>query len=274
MNPRYPIYIPSHGRSESMLLPPVLKEFKVPFHLVVDETQWDLYAAKGYEEYMLKLPFKNNGTSFPPRVFITEHSRANGDHRHWQIDDNIRSIMYMNGKVRINIHPGTGLRMIENICDKYSNVGIYGPNYDTFAIPRATPKPLRKNVHVYSCMCMLNSLPFTWRGPWNEDVDLCLQSLSRGFPTIQTQFVVANKMPTMTTKGGNSDAYQNLDSRAYGSRTLVSRWPGVVELTNKYGRPHFHVKNNWKGFKDVPLIRDPDYIPEDIKIKMTKREVT
>ena len=116
VKPKYPIYIPSHGRSESMLLPPLLKEWKVPFHLVVDESQWDLYRAKGYEEYMLKLPFLNNGTSFPPRVFINEHSKANGDKRHWQVDDNIRCFRRYDGARRIKIDPGLGLRMIENFC--------------------------------------------------------------------------------------------------------------------------------------------------------------
>lgn len=268
MIPRYPIYIPSHGRSESMLLPPLLKKYKVPFHLVVDDSQWELYLAKGYEEYMLKLPFLNNGTSFPPRVFITEHSRQNGDKRHWQIDDNIRCFRKYNGKTRIRIHPGMALRMIENFCDQWSNVGIYGPNYSFFCIPGCVNKPWYKNHHVYSCMCMLNELPFTWRGPWNEDVDLCLQSLAHKYCTIATNFVCSDKMATMTTKGGNSDAYQNLDSRAYGSRTLVARWPGVVELTNKWGRPHFNVKNAWRMFKDIPLKRDPNYTPECINLKL------
>lgn len=274
MNPRYPIYIPSHNRSDNMLLPPVLKKWKVPFYLVVDESQWDLYRKAGMEEHMLKLPFLNNGTSFPPRVFITEHSRANGDKRHWQCDDNMSGFLRFNGRKREWLHPGTALRMIENYCDRFTNVGVYGPNYDTFCIPRSSRKPWVKNVHIYSCMCMLNSLPFTWRGPWNEDVDLCLQSLAHGFPTIQTLFVCVNKMATMTSKGGNSTAYQNLDSRAYGSRTLAARWPGVVELKNKYGRPHFHIKDSWQKFKDIPLIRDENYVPESINLKQVENPVS
>ena len=116
-------------------------------------------------------------------------------------------------------------------------------------------------------MCIDNNLPFTWRGPWNEDVDLCLQSFAHNYCTIGTYFVCSDKMATMTTKGGNSTAYQNLDSRAYGSRTLAQRWPGVVELTNKYGRPHFKVKDNWQKFKDIPLIKDPNYKVESFKLK-------
>ena len=47
--PKYPIYIPSHGRSESMLLPFHFKERGIPFNLVVDESQWDLYRKAGFE---------------------------------------------------------------------------------------------------------------------------------------------------------------------------------------------------------------------------------
>lgn len=267
MNPKYPIYIPSHGRSENLILPTVFKKWQVPFYLVVDDSQWDLYCKAGMEKYMLRLPFLNNGTSFPPRVFITEHSRANGDKRHWQIDDNIDGFMRYNGRKREHIHPGTALRMIENFCDRYTNVGIYGPNYTNFVVPRNSRKPWVKNVHIYSCMCMLNSLPFTWRGPWNEDVDLCLQSLVHGFPTISTNFVSARKRATMTVKGGNSTAYQNLDIRAYGARTLAARWPGVVNLVNKYGRPHFHIKDNWRKFKDIELLIDKAYSEESINLK-------
>ena len=268
---KYPIYIPSHGRSESMLLPPLLKEWKIPFHLVVDDSQWDLYRRKGYEQYMLKLPFLNNGTSFPPRVFIHEHSRDNGDKRHWQVDDNIRCFRYFNGRTRHQIEPGLALRLIENFCDRWSNVAIYGPYYSFFTIPRTVKVPYRKNIHVYSCMCIKNDIPFGWRGPWNEDVDLCLQSLAHGMCTVGTHFVCSDKMATMTVKGGNSTAYQNLDSRAYGSRSLQQRWPGVVELTNKYGRPHFHVKDNWQMFKDIPLVKDNNYVPESINFKQVEK---
>ena len=78
-------------------------------------------------------------------------------------------------------------------------------------------------------------------------------------------------MKTMSMKGGNSTAYQNLDIRAFGSRALQRRWPDVVELKNKYGRPHFHIKNNWRMFKDIPLIKDPDYKPKSFSIQLQEK---
>ena len=266
--PKYPIYIPSHGRSDSNHLPKHFKERGIPFYLVVDESQWELYLKAGFEQYMLKLPFLNNGTSFPPRVFIHEHSKAQGHKRHWQMDDNIRFFCHFNGKIRRKIEPGLGIRMCEEFCDQWTNVGIYGPYYSWQCNGRICNVPYRKNIHVYSCMNLSNDLPFTWRGPWNEDVDLCLQTLSHKLCTIGTTFITQEKMLTMSVKGGNSTVYQNLDSRAYGSRTLQAKWPGIVELVNKYGRPHFHIKNNWTMFKDIPLKKDPDYVPKSFKFKL------
>ena len=269
--PKYPIFIPSHKRSDNALTPKLFMQYGVPFKLVVDKSEYDNYAKIYGDHNLLVLPFLNNGTPCPPRVWIMNYSRDQGDHRHWIIDDNIRWFCYFNGRTRIQIQPNLGLRLCEEFCDQWTNVGIYGPYYSFLSNARITPVPFRKNVHVYSCMCVLNSLPFNWRGPWNEDVDLCLQSLAHKYCTIGTTFITQEKMKTMSMKGGNSTAYQNLDSRAYGSRVLQRRWPSVVELKNKYGRPHFHVKDSWRMFKDIPLVKDPNYKPKSFNLQLQEK---
>ena len=268
MQPKYPLYVISKGRPDCCLSAINLLKHKVNFKLVVEPQDLDAYRNCMPDADYLVTPFSNLGErSIPVRNYIWNHSNNLNAKRHWCIDDNIRVWRKFDGESRIQINPGLGLRLIENHCDRWINVGIYGPYYTFFAIPRSVKIPYRKNIHVYSCMCIKNDLPFRWRGPWNEDVDLCLQSLANKHCTIGTYFITSDKMATMTMKGGNSDAYQNLDSRAYGSRTLQQRWPGIVELKNKYGRPHFHIKNNWRMFKDIPLVKDPDYEPESLKLK-------
>lgn len=276
MQPKHPLYVISKGRADCCLSALELLRFRVKFTLVVEPQELEKYRAIMPDADYLVTPFSNLGErSIPVRNFIWDHSSSLGATRHWCIDDNIRQWRKFDGRNRIHMHPGVALRMIENICDKWSNVGVYGPYYTFFTVPRICTVPYRKNVHVYSCMCIRNDLPFRWRGPWNEDVDLCLQSLSTKNCTIGTHFICADKMATMTMKGGNSTEYQNLDSRAYGARSLAQRWPGVVELVNKYGRPHFHVKNDWRMFKDIPLVKDFSYVPETIDTKLvsvTKRK--
>ena len=263
------MYIPSYKRAECTKTAALFKKHKVPFFLVVDENDREDYCRAGYEEHLLLLPFLNNGTSYPPRNFIWEHSVSEGAKRHWQVDDNIFHFKRFTGKERQYIPPGVALRMIEEFSDQYTNIAIFGPNYSTFCMPYQSTPPVRFNCHIYSCMCIKNDLPFRWRGPWNEDVDLCLQSLVEGYCTIATQFVCQQKAATMTTKGGNTVSYSNLDSRAYGSRTLQAKWPGLVELTNKYGRPHFHIKKNWAMFRSNKLIKDPNYTPMKFSVKDT-----
>ena len=45
MNPSFPIFIPSKGRADSRLTVKALEMMGVPFRVVIEEQQWDQYAA-------------------------------------------------------------------------------------------------------------------------------------------------------------------------------------------------------------------------------------
>jgi len=268
MIPRYPIYIPSKNRYDCCLTADFLIKDKVPFKLVIEPQELDLYSNKYGKENILVLPYNNSSEGvITARNWIWEHSLKNGFKRHWQIDDNIRQMRRTNKGFRIGINAGIALGIIEDFTDRYENVGISGPNYSMFTVTHNKPnlKPFIKNCHIYSCMLILNSLPFRWRGRWNEDVDLCLQTLSHKYCTIQTRAFIIDKQRTMTMKGGNSDDYKYKDIRLKGTKILMKRWPKVVTLTNKFGRPHFKIRKNWKDFNDIPLIRRKDIDWEKIK---------
>ena len=267
MEINYPIFIPSKNRP-SNLTANFLIEDKVPFKLVVEPQDFDSYANNYGEENILVLPFSNSSEGVvSARNWIWEYSLSKGHKRHWQIDDNIRCMRRTNKGFRIVINAGIALRIIEDFTDRYENVGISGPNYSMFTVTRQKPKlkPFITNCHVYSCMLILNSLPFRWRGRWNEDVDLCLQTLSHKYCTIQTRAFIIDKQRTMRMKGGNSEAYQDEDTRLKGTKVLMKRWPKIVTLTNKFGRPHFKIRKNWKEFHDIPLIRRKDIDWDKIK---------
>lgn len=268
----HPIYVISKGRPDCCLSSLCLQENSVPHKLVVEPQELDEYKKYMPDADYLVTPFSNlNQKSIPVRNFIWEHSIENGATRHWCVDDNIRKWRYFNGHERIAINPLLAFQVIEEFTHRFSNVAISGPAYTFFALPKQNMPPFRKNCHVYSCMLIRNDLPFRWRGPWNEDVDLNLQSLAIKQCTLQLNAITCDKQATMTMKGGNSAEYQNLDSRAYGSRTLQQRWPGIVELTNKYGRPHFHIKDNWQLFRDIPLVKNTDHVPKSFSFKLTSK---
>lgn len=254
--PRYPIFIPTKGRADRCLTAHFLMKDQVPFQLVVEPQEVEAYAARFGEDRVLVLPFSNQGSVIPARNWIKDHSAAAGHMRHWQLDDNMRMVYrWFRGKL-IPCRAGVAFRVTEDFVDRYTNVAIAGLNYEMFATQGKVP-PFYLNVHVYSCSLILNSLPHRWRGRFNEDTDLCLQVLSDHWCTILMNAFVADKVPTMTIKGGNTDEIYQDDGRAHMARSLERMWPGVVTTRRRYHRPQHVVRDAWAGF-DTPLLRRTD----------------
>jgi hypothetical protein len=256
IRPRYPIYIPSKGRWESGLTARFLLHDDVPFKLVVEAQEADAYAAAFGEENVLVLPFSDLGQGvIPARNWIWDHAREAGVGRHWQLDDNMRGVERCYEGRRIRCASGPALAAVEDFVDRYENVALAGLNYRSFAFPQEQP-PFRVNCHVYSCMLVRNDLPNRWRGPYNEDTDLCLQVLADGLCTVQVNTFVVNKAATMTMKGGNTDEMYAGDGRLKMAKELERRWPRVATTKRRYGRPHHHARCSWRKY-DTPLKLKP-----------------
>ena len=61
MNPDYPVYIISKGRSESRLTSKSLEKIGVPYCIVIEPQEYDDYASVITPEKILVLPFSNLG---------------------------------------------------------------------------------------------------------------------------------------------------------------------------------------------------------------------
>jgi len=258
--PRYPIYIPSKGRASCCLTAKFLVEDGVPFKLVVEPEEYDEYIHQFGKASVLKLPFHYIGEHQLPTVrnFIKEHSKANGDIRHWIIDDNIDFIeRRYKANFRLRCPSGLALALTEDFTERYLNVAVSGLAYSSFAPSHTRQKAFRVNCHVYSCFLILNSTPHKWRGPKNEDVDMCLQVLADNWCIIQMNLFLIKKRATMTMKGGCSDTYAR-EGRLKLSRDLERRWPGVVTVGRRHSRPHHIIKDQWTHF-DTQLIRNPAF---------------
>lgn len=238
----------------------------MPFFIVAEKSEAALYAEKFGESSVLALPFDNGGSSIPARNWIKEHAIKSGHLRHWQLDDNMKMIRKW-GKTpwgrlkRIRCNAGPALRATEDFADRYENVAIAGLNYTMFAITGGAiphPKPFFLNVHVYSCTLVLNSLPYKWRGPYNEDTDLCLQALAGGWCTILMNVFTVDKLATMTLKGGNTATLYKGDGRLKMARHLERLWPRTVYVSRRFKRPQHIIRGNWELF-DNALIRKPEY---------------
>ena len=106
MNPKYPVYIPSKGRWEARLTVKALERISIPYHVVIEEQEYNSYASVINPDRILVLPFRDRGL-IASRCWIMERSIEQGDKRHWQIDDNIRDFYRLHKNTKRLFNPPT-----------------------------------------------------------------------------------------------------------------------------------------------------------------------
>lgn len=244
---------------------------RVPYHIVVEPQEYDNYAAVIDPKKIHVLPFSNLGQgSIPARNWVWEHSISIGAERHWILDDNISDFYRFHDGKRISVTDGTIFLASEDFVDRYTNVALAGMQYNMFAITSLTSsirKPFLMNTRVYSCILIKNNMPYRWRGRYNEDTDLSLRVLKDGWCTILFYAFLADKMPTMTMKGGNTEDLYKLDGQKDGrllmAQSLQQQHPDVTKIVRKWGRWQHSV--DYRPFKNNRLIRKPGVeIPEGV----------
>ena len=260
MLPRYPVYIPSKGRSYQCLTGKFLVDDGVPFFLVVEPAEFDVYAGFFGADRILRLPENDYGTSVPARNWIKAHATRAGFARHWQLDDNIYRMYRRHKGIKIACAAGIAVAAVEDFVDRYENIGVAGLNYHTFVHNRVMRPPFVTNVHVYSCTLVQNDLPYAWRSRYNDDTDMCLQVLAGGACTVLFNAFLIDKKQTMSMGGGNTDDLYQGDGRLKMARSLERLWPGVVTVRRRFKRPQHVI--NWRKF-DTPLKLKADVAAAD-----------
>lgn len=258
--PKYPIYILSKGRWDTLLTMKSLNIFDIPYYVTVEKHEYDQYV-KALKDFpnatVLELPWSNHGKgSGPARNWCWDHSMSLGFERHWVMDDNIRSFRRLHKNKRYRIKTGSFFRLMEDFSDRYTNVMLSGPQYKFFAVEKESFPPVLPNTRLMSCILVNNSCKHRWRGKWNEDVDLSLRVLKDGDCTLLFYQFLQEKMRTGTVKGGNTEEIYG-DGTFKKSKMLVDLHPDVVELKHRYGRWHHHV--NIKPFAHNELKFRPDF---------------
>lgn len=275
MNPEYPIYIVSKGRWESRLTSKALERINVPYKIIVEEQEKDLYASVISEEKILVLPknylqeyetcdelgdTKGKGPG-AARNFAWQHSIEMGAKRHWVMDDNIASFNRLNRNLMCKVSSGTIFRASEDFVNRYENVAIAGFNYDFFAKAKEQIPPFVLNTRIYSLLLIKNDLPFRWRGRYNEDTDLSLRVLKAGMCTVQFNAFLQEKATTQTLKGGNTDEFYAKEGTLPKSQMIADLHPDVAKVVWRFNRWHHHV--DYRAFKKNKLQRIKNiYIPD------------
>ena len=251
--PRYPIYIPSKNRHDVCYMAKYFLKDGVDFKIVVEPSQSENYITTFGKKQVLVLP-EDGLKLLGSRLWIRQHSIDNGYDRHWQFDDNIRSIGRFNGGRRLRCNSGAAICAIEDFTDRYENVGISGFNYHMFVVEKKTPFIL--NCRVYSASLINNRMPYKWRLYYNDDTDLCLQVVTNNLCTVLFNAFFVEKLQTMTVKGGNTEDLYQKDGRLIMARALEEVWPDYVKTKWRFGRPQHMVKDSWKCF-NTPLRLKP-----------------
>ena len=254
MNPKYPVYVISKGRSETRLTSKALDRMKVPYHIVIEPQEYDDYAKYIAPDKIYTLPFSNLGKgSIPARNWVWEHSISIGADRHWIMDDNIRNFCRRNNNMKINVSSGTILKAAEDFTDRYENVALSGLQY-RFFIPDISVRPaIAFNTRIYSCIIIKNDIPYRWRGRYNEDTDLSIRALKDGWCTILFYAFLQEKQATMTMTGGNTDELYADDGRLKMAQSLKDQHPDITKIKKRWGRWQHVV--NYRGFRNNKLIK-------------------
>ena len=283
---KFPLYIPSKGRSEYMMTSKYLTIMGVKHFVVVEPSQMDEYRkaikTMGLSATALELDMSykdkyelcdNHGLNKstgpgPARNFAWDHSKSGGHDWHWVMDDNIRNFRRLNRNEKVKVANGAVFRAMEDFCLRYENVSMAGPNYYMFAPARTKQPPFITNTRIYSCNLIRNDVPFRWRGRYNEDTILSLDMLKARWCTIQFNAFLQEKAQTQTLKGGNTEEFYHAEGKVrigekYAdtgtlakSKMQVAVHPDVSRLVHKFGRIHHHV--DYGPFKRNKLIRKKD----------------
>lgn len=256
MNPKYPIYIISKGRHDKCLTAIEFNIIGVPFMLVVEPQEFDLYAGIFGADKIHVLPFSNLGQgSIPARNWVMNHSISIGAQRHWIMDDNIRGFFRYNNNRKSRVQSGTILRCAEDFTDRYENIGISGLQYFKFIIPNNALPAYHLNTRIYSMILMNNAIGYRWRGRYNEDTDISLRVLKDGWCTILFNAFIGEKITTQTMGGGNTNGlYEKTNKRKEFAESLKEQHPDIVNVVWRYNRWHHEV--DYSGFTQK-LIRKP-----------------
>lgn len=267
MNPKYPVYVISKGRWESRLTVKALERKNIPFHVVIEPQEYDNYASVIDPGKIYTLPFSNLGLGgIPARNWVWEHAISTGAERHWILDDNIRDFYRLTNNIKYRVDSGVTFRACEDFADRYENVAMAGMQYELFAPRKYKHNPFILNTRIYSCILIKNDLPYRWRGRYNEDTDLSLRALKDGWCTVLFLAFLADKVATMTMKGGNTESLYKLgseDGRLLMAKSLQEQHPDVTKITWKWGRWQHQV--DYRPFKANRLIKKKDVvIPEGV----------
>lgn len=286
---RYNLYIISKGRSDSLHTARTLHEAGITnWSIVIEPQEYDKYVT-GLLHYgmdpkrILVLPFSNLGLgSIPVRNWVWEYSISRGEKKSWVLDDNFRYLYRIHLNTKLRVKSAVPFRVLEDYTDRFTNVAMSGLNYHFFCPSFVKKEPAYYNTRIYSCILLSNEIQERWRvlewdgkpAPYNEDTDLSLQILKKGYCTILLNSFAVGKAATHTMKGGNTEAVYKVgnkdefDNRYSFAASLQKAHPDCVEITQKWGRQHHQVDYSYFQKNNKLILKPGASWPDEYETKL------
>lgn len=226
----FKIFIPSKGRADSAKTPRLLQREGIEFCIVVEPSEEKEYRAAFPKVEFFVLPKDNQGIAYV-RQFMLEMARTLGLKKYWQMDDNITAF-YETKTGRTE--KCEAKKMIENIemVASGGRISLAGPDYQQFAFRGKELYTL--NTRVYCCVLTRTDTGCNYDQDMSmkEDVDFCLQHLSKGQFTMLFHRWAMGKKPMGQGKGGLKPLYDS-GFHVKQSYRLVRKWPNYTCIKHK-----------------------------------------
>lgn len=226
---KYKVYIPTKGRYNRLLTADYLEKYGIDFSLVVEKKEVDLYEEK-YPNKIISLPGSDYGGVYFARNFIKKLSIENKEKRHWQLDDDIKKLVYINNGEPVDMPLNEIFENMENFCDKFTNVGLSSPHSTVWV--KFGKKPFEINKLAYSCLLINNNVDAWWNKDVMEDIDYNIQVLENGLCIIRFYIYSFSWSARTSQKGGVTEFYLNKDKRFSDVKNTQEKW-GLGKIIEK-----------------------------------------
>lgn len=248
----FPIYIPSRGRANDVLIANQFDADGLQYKIVVEPQDYAAYNQR-YSANQLLVLDKNNGGVAYVRNFIKEHAASLGYRYHWQFDDNVRSFSIRYGGKAHKARPINAISFIESIVFEYTNIGGINFSNGAYAFGYDKKPMFRINNQIY-CAMLLNTEPQSrFRANIHEDTDYSLQLLHEGWATLVCNRIVMTKTHTMTMSGGNTDTEYANGGRKRRFEALAAAWPRAeFKVVERNGVWTVRPSRIWRSFPQRP----------------------
>jgi hypothetical protein len=248
----HPIYIPSKNRADRDGAAKLLKQYGIPFKIVIEPQDASKYLNR-YDPSELLVMDKNDEGVHYVRNYAKQHATDNGHAYHWQIDDDITKFLFRKDGKNKATNPAHVLNAIETVTNLYANIGTSAAKYDTFAF--GANSPIQLNKMVASAMLFRNDPDVWFEKDMVEDIDITMQYLTKGDCSLLFATALC-KVPTTPTDTGGLGADARIGGMAETRcQNLINKWGTDFKLITKNNAPRIAPSQVWNTFKQQPTIK-------------------